>query len=325
MGTKYTKPHLSFDEQLARLESRGLMVTDRGAALRALREIGYYRLSAYLHTLRAHKTDGLSGYDDRLDTYVPGSTFELAIGLWRFDRRLRLDLLDGLEQIEVALRTSVAYQAGKLDAFVHHKPELLAHEFTAQPATTTAFRHSKYDEWLIRYLDRLAKAEDEAFVRWFAHKYEGLLPIWVATEVLEFGQTSRLVQGLPLTQRRAIAADFGVNEPKMFTSWIASLNGIRNVAAHHSRLWNRSLVSVARRPTAGRIPDLQHLEDLDGVARVKVYVPIAILVWLLRESEEGQAWRERLLATIETFPELPQGSLQNAGFPDDWRELSLWR
>lgn len=325
MGTRYTKPHLSFEDQLARLESRGLVVQDRVSALRSLRDIGYYRLSAYLHTLREYKSDALLGHDDRLDTYVPGSTFELVLELWRFDRRLRLDLLDALEHVEVALRTSVAYQAGLLDPFVHHKPELLAPEFTAQPPTTSQARHSRYDEWLIRYLERLAKAEDEAFVRWFAHKYEGLLPIWVATELLEFGQTSRLLQGLPLTQRRAIAIDFGVDEPKTFTSWIASLNGLRNAAAHHSRLWNRSLVAVARRPKPNRIPELDHLQELDGVALVKVYVPIAIVVWLLRDRPEGREWRERIRATIETFPALPQGSLLNAGFPADWQDLHLWR
>lgn len=324
MGMRYTKPHLSFDAQLSKLEARGLVVEDRPSALRSLREIGYYRLSAYLHTLRAYKPSQLYGHDDRLDTYVQGSTFELALGLWRFDRRLRLDLLDGLEHIEVALRTAVAYRAGLLDPFVHHRPDLLAREFTAQPVTTSSSRHSKYDDWLIRYLDRQAKAEDEAFVRWFVHKYEGLLPIWVATELFEFGQTSRFIQGLPLAQRRAIAKDFGVDQPKMFSSWIASLNGVRNVAAHHSRLWNRSLTSVARRPLPGQIPELEHLVELDELARVKVYVPIAISVWILRNSEEGRAWRHRIRTTLNGFPNLPQGSLSNAGFPQGWQELPLW-
>ena len=42
-----TKPYKSYQEQLAILESRGLVVIDREKALHALRHHSYYRLSAY--------------------------------------------------------------------------------------------------------------------------------------------------------------------------------------------------------------------------------------------------------------------------------------
>ncbi|MCY7289921.1 MAG: Abi family protein [Cryobacterium sp.] len=325
MGERYDKPHLSFEGQLEKLEARGLHVENRSEALESLRRIGYYRLSAYLHTLRevSHKSD--SRHDERLDTYMAGSTFGLVLQLWRFDRRLRLDVLDALEQIEVAFRTSLAYQAGLLHPFIHHHPELLAREFTQQPGTMSLDRMSGYDRWLVRYLERVERSTDEAFVMWFSHKYDGQLPIWVATELLEFGQSSRLLQGLPLAQRRMIASDFGVQEPKTFSSWIASFNGLRNVAAHHSRLWNRSLTSVARRPKEGQIDILDHLHALDDVARVKVYAPLAMSAWLLRDTGEGHAWAHRLLSTLDSFPALPQGSLANAGFPVGWRDLELWK
>jgi abortive infection bacteriophage resistance protein len=43
----YKKPYLTFQEQLALLKSRGLLVTNDEAALSCLERIGYYRLSAY--------------------------------------------------------------------------------------------------------------------------------------------------------------------------------------------------------------------------------------------------------------------------------------
>ena len=136
MGIPYEKPHLTYDEQIDKLVGRGLEVSDRAAAIDALKSIGYYRLSAYLHTFRPVKVDGASGHDERLNSYYPGSTYEQVVELWMFDRALRLVLLDGLEQFEIALRTSLAYNAGMLDAFVHHLPDLLTEEFTKQPATT---------------------------------------------------------------------------------------------------------------------------------------------------------------------------------------------
>ena len=98
MGIPYEKPHLTYDEQIDKLVGRGLEVSDRAAAIDALKSIGYYRLSAYLHTFRPVKADGASGHDERLNSYYPGSTYEQVVELWMFDRALRLVLLDGLEQ-----------------------------------------------------------------------------------------------------------------------------------------------------------------------------------------------------------------------------------
>ncbi|MGB1091986.1 MAG: hypothetical protein ACPGYX_07675 [Oceanobacter sp.] len=48
----YSRPWLSFADQLAQLKSRGMRVTDDAAALSYLERIGYYRLSAYWYPYR---------------------------------------------------------------------------------------------------------------------------------------------------------------------------------------------------------------------------------------------------------------------------------
>jgi abortive infection bacteriophage resistance protein len=133
------------------------------------------------------------------------------------------------------------------------------------------------------------------------------------------------IQGLPIGQRRLIAEQFGIATPKDFASWIAALNGVRNFCAHHARLWNRTLVTSAARPKEGEIPPLDHLRHLDDVARVKIYAPVSILVWILSGTDAGRPWKQRLVDVLETFPKLPQGSLGNAGFPPNWRDLDLWQ
>lgn len=324
MPKPYEKKHLTYEEQVAKLAGRGLEIPDHAAAAASLRWIGYYRLTGYLHTFRPIKDGGASGHDERENRYVDGSTFEQAVNLWKFDRQLRMVLLDGLEQFEIALRTALAYSAGKLDPFVHYRPDLLAPQFTQVATGKDGEPRSRYDEWMDKYLERVESSKNEAFVKWFVHKYDGRLPIWTAIEVMEFGQTARLIQGLPTGQRREISAAFGLSTPRDFGSWIASLNGVRNICAHHSRLWNRTLVTTPGRPKEGQVPDLDHLHELDDVARVKIYAPVAILVWLMRESEFGLTWRDELLEVLRSFPDLPQGSLSNAGFPTSWQRLDLW-
>ncbi|MEO7149850.1 MAG: Abi family protein [Rhodanobacteraceae bacterium] len=95
---RYLKPALTFEEQLDLLHQRGLIVCDADRALHWLRNISYYRLSAYCLPFK----DG--------DAFRPGIAFDDIAGLYIFDRKLRLLVLDAIERIEVAVRTAVTYE-----------------------------------------------------------------------------------------------------------------------------------------------------------------------------------------------------------------------
>jgi len=300
-----------------------MKVGDPDLALHTLRNVGYYRLSAYSHIFRAKKPGGDPGHDERLDQFVDGTTFEGVHALWTFDRELRLHFLDGLEQFEVALRTSIAYAAGKKDPFVHMKPELLDRTFAEQPDTSSQDRHSKYDKWLIEYCGRLESANGESFVKWFGKKYEGKLPIWAAVEVLQMGQLAGLYRGLELGDRDAVASDFGMTA-KVFRSAIAAFNSIRNISAHHSRLWNRTLVVSPGRPKVGVAPVLDHLHDLTDWQIKRLYVPVAELGWLLEVRTGIPSWKDGARDLFTRFPELDHVSDATMGFPANWKSLELW-
>ena len=50
--TDQTKPFKNYDEQIALLRERGLIITDEAYARDVLKRMNYYRLSAYSLTLR---------------------------------------------------------------------------------------------------------------------------------------------------------------------------------------------------------------------------------------------------------------------------------
>ena len=54
---KYTKPFLSYEDQVDLLESRGLVIRDREFLLEKLTNIGYYRLSAYWYPFKIADSD----------------------------------------------------------------------------------------------------------------------------------------------------------------------------------------------------------------------------------------------------------------------------
>lgn len=48
----YNKPWMSIEEQLTRLQERGMQISDADKARECLERIGYYRLSGYWYDFR---------------------------------------------------------------------------------------------------------------------------------------------------------------------------------------------------------------------------------------------------------------------------------
>jgi abortive infection bacteriophage resistance protein len=101
------------------------------------------------------------------------------------------------------------------------------------------FDHRKFVKL---FADEVEKSKED-FVRHYKRKYSGEnhLPVWMATEILTFGSLSVLYsEGLSLNTKRNIAHQLGEAE-NVVTSWMQSLTYIRNLCAHHCRVWNRDL------------------------------------------------------------------------------------
>ncbi|WP_352402684.1 hypothetical protein [Pyramidobacter sp.] len=57
MAIPYTKPHLSFCEQVSLLEERGMIIKDRKEIETLLTNVGYYHMSAYWYPYRKENSD----------------------------------------------------------------------------------------------------------------------------------------------------------------------------------------------------------------------------------------------------------------------------
>jgi len=288
----YLKQALSFSDQLAQLQQRGLHVDHRDRALHWLRRVSYYRLSAYFLPFK----DG--------ESFHPGTEFNDIAGLYIFDRKLRLLLLDAIERIEVAIRTSITYE-------ISHAYGPFGH---TDPANfSPSFNHSKF-------MDELAAEEGrakETFVTHFRVKYtaEPHLPVWMATELLSFGTISLLYKALAPAIKSRIAGEFGVSD-RHLASWLHALSYIRNVCAHHKRLWNRQLAIKPQLPSRSlswphNIPD-------NG----RLYCVLVVLQHLLLVVSPRCQWRNRLFNLFDSHPNVP---LEAMRIPQDWRSRAVWR
>lgn len=100
---------------------------------------------------------------------------------------------------------------------------------------------------------------------------------------------------------------------------------MRNVAAHNNRLWNRVLTyKVAKFNPVQVGSALQHASDVRP--RDKVYVPLALIAYLVNAIDPTTTWPGRLRDLVLAFPVDGRLSPQSdMGFPADWMDLELWR
>ncbi|WP_349827577.1 Abi family protein [Brevibacterium litoralis] len=184
---------------------------------------------------------------------------------------------------------------------------------------------SKHVQWLQRVRDQQAST-DEQFVEHFRTKYDDRMPVWALTEILELGHLSVLYRGMNRKDAEEIARAFGVPGKRMMTSWLVSLNYVRNVSAHHARLFNRKLQNARSRPKIGQIPSLDHLQGSENAKPVYgTYNALAVVAYLLPSIEDGSAWSAQHATLLRRFPTTTALTIQSLGAPKDWESLALWQ
>lgn len=298
------KPWLSLEEQLDKLIANGLEVSERQKALDYLARLGYYRLSGYwygLRNLNKEKTAQL-GAPYRDSQFAPHSHFENVVKLYVFDKKLRLLAMDALERIEMALRVDIAYLLGRYDPLAHKKAMFLHGHFAKQiKKKGPAKGRTEHSLWLKKHDELLHRARREPFIEHHQKKY-GEPPIWVAIEVWDFGLMSKLYAGMRGEDQDEIAVKYGARNGRELAAWLRSLNFIRNVSAHHSRLWNINVLERSPVP----VKEL----NWQGLSNARPFLYFCLLQKMLKIICPASSWGSRFLEVLDEFP-------ANSGFKLD--------
>lgn len=298
---RYDKPPTSIDEQIALLVDRGMYVPSAGRAAHYLRHIGYYRLSAYwlpfehppvTQGQRSHQFLNEISFDDVLDRYV-------------FDRKLRLLCLEALERIEVSIRASWVNALA-----LRHGP----HAYLDSAHFKCAYEHA----------GQVAKAasdmgrSSEVFIEHYRGKYcdPGLPPIWVMAETLSFGALSKWIQSTRETNiQKEVMHHLRLPTVEIVHGVFHNLSQLRNVCAHHTRLWNRRFPK--KYPHIRKIPDLLHPETEGEEARY-IRNHLVMLRYLMLVINPGTSWPQRLCDLLQLQS---SGTIAAMRLPDNWLEL----
>jgi len=275
----------TYTQQVEMLRSRGCIIDDDCQCEIILKNVNYYRLIAYF--LPFKQTD---------DTYLAGTNIERVYRIYEFDRRIRRVLFSVIEEIEIKLRTSLAY-------FHTHKYGALG--YLDQSNFNGKHQHEKFKD---KFEAEVRQNANVLFVKHHKEYYDGQFPFWVAVELFSFGMLSYFYADLKRVDQRALANAIYSLDADVLRSWLRCCTDLRNICAHYGRLYYRNFATTPRTPSGSRRID----NTLFGIATV--------LKGLYPYQER---WNSEVLVTIETLIEEFAGSikLNHIGFPDNWMDL----
>ena len=306
--SRFEKNPITLDDQLEKLFSRGLVVSDRDQVTQQLGNIGYYRLSAY--------TRPFLELPDR-KKFKSGTTWDQIIHVYEFDRHLRLLILDAIERIEVGMRARLINAT-----CLHYKD---AHWYLDSGNFHPRFNHQNFIHKLEREVGIkydsvtnqrvMPENHTEKFVRHYYDEYSTpyLPPLWMVVELLTMGSLSMLFKGLGDSAVKAgIAAEWNL-KAKVFESWLHSVSVLRNFCAHHNRLWNREMSIKPLVPDELKPLKLE-VHRLQG--------QLVVMLKLLDKISLGNHWRKRFAELLSEYEQIDPAAM---GFPTNWKFEPFWK
>jgi abortive infection bacteriophage resistance protein len=272
---RYSKPPTFISEQLTTLKARGLLIVDDERAKRYLKHIGYYRLSAYW---MPYEIISNANNNSRNHDFKSNSNFDDIVKFYVFDRKLRVLVMEAIERIEISVRSS---WANELANFSNN-----SHPHLKQEMFTDSVKYKSNIDSLIREVSN----SREIFIKHYKRRYTepDIPPIWSVVETFTFGTLSHWYANTKSNHVKLMVAKFvGIPSSELMKSILHCLTILRNICAHHARLWNRRM--TMQLPSIRRF---SHDMALGGHNQPKreIYNYFVVMLYMMKSISHKTTW-----------------------------------
>ena len=297
----YDKPAKTLDEQAQILLDRGLKGISKTDLMSKLSSINYYRLRGYTYP-----------YQDNSDPDTPFFTTNCWNTIWAdyvLDSRLRSFLFECISHIEIALKTQLTLNMS------------LGHEPTWYTEKDYFYNENNFSSDFSELLKNWSRSK-EKFKEHYENDYNSakLPPSWIIFETATFGVMSKFYGNLDnsVSEKDLIAQYFGFPHgcSSHLKSWLQNINIIRNICAHHSRLFSKTNIVTPSYP-----PVLPDKWLVLGFAQNKVYSSICIIKRLLDYCAPDFDFMEKFTSLMSTATDEQKRTM---GFPVGWESEPLF-
>ena len=299
--SNFLKKSLDIKSQIERLKSRGLIIDNEELFSDFLKHNQYYRLEGYWYAF----------YDSNIPEHRFKKNTKLSnvLKLYEFDSLLRSKVFKEIEVIEISLRSIIAYN--------------VAENIGEFPYEQLNYKNDADKDEALNRFKKLFNGSKEDFINAYKNKYnEDIPPIWMLVEIMTFGDLINFYEKfLTKSQGKTISKVYGINSVDLFVSWMKRLNIIRNICAHHGRLWNKNITTKIMLPNKNDNKSLETYCKLfvkDSIN--KLYNSLLIIQYLL-ENINGS--NNSLINDICSLAKKYDIDLKAMGFPSNSNSILL--
>lgn len=281
--------YLTVDERIALLKERGLMIEDEKSAKHFLEDVDYYRLIRYVNVFQSEQ-----------DKFYKGITFSCIQSVYQFDKELRNILFDVVDTIEISMRARIIkYVGSSFGSFGY----LDANHFANKRG---------HRQFLVYLKDKLEQRLAEEVIDDRRRRRLNEVPIWQAMELCTFNMIMNFYALLPMAMQESIAKSYDCKQNE-FISWMGAFVVLRNVSAHHGRLFDRRF----EHRVVWQSIDAVTFERADSCSFVAVLYAVK-KVMLVLDEEVYSAVAAQLKQLFEQFPIVEKKWLGSD-------EVSVWK
>ena len=309
--TMPNKIAFTVNQHIDLLKSRGMLFRNETQASIFLKNVSYYRLKGYWWDMQ-------KDYSSHL--FNPDTYFEDIVDRYNFDRNLRLILFDAIERIEIALRTKMIYHLSlSYSGLWYLNKTLFENTKIKLPDNTVKTIH----ENILSELQKDFNRSQEIFIKDHRSRYPNKdADAWKILEVASMGTLSKLYKNLKhqLPEKSAIAKEMGLSMHSELSSWLEAITYIRNIIAHHSRLWSRNMVKKPITQLNNPI-NQWFTKPLTPAQEKKPFLIISSMVYLCNMVTPTNHIKTKVFELFDLYPDI---QIYKLGFLNNWDNEPLW-
>lgn len=248
----------TIEQQIQKLNDRGLIIADEEKAKEVLLDIGYYRFGSYLFPFELT----YPSKKDRSHRLKTQTRFEDALDLYYFDSDLRMLLIRYITRIEINLRTYITYYVSNV---YRDNPLWFVDRSVMNEDFVDSFDANTYTDQFKRHpviADHHKKYPEEVYA-----------PAWKTLEHMTFGGIYQLFLSISDKEiQSAISRHYNVDKLTIFTSYFNAIRYLRNQCAHGDVLFDMKLPIPMKSGPAGRFTSFTNSNIIGAIEVVKFFL-----------------------------------------------------
>jgi len=280
---------LTIEEQIENLKEKNLQIYDENFAKDILGKISYYRLIKAFSLTFKNKNCSYNG----------NISFRQLVNLYKFNADFCSLIFRKIGEIEIIFRCKI----GNYFSLKYKTLGYLDNDNFLWADETSEIAKRKEPNGLFN------RRNNPPFVNLFLTNYkERELPLYAMMEIISFGTLSKFYKHMKNEDKSFIAKEFGDLGYRYIENWLHNLTYVRNVCAHHSRLYNLTMAIPVKLPKEGK----------NIVECNRIFATLLAMKNILCNITEWNGFVDDLVLISKKYPD---AKLDTMGFPINWKSL----